>query len=108
MLEDEVVGLPLDQAVPECRDLLEVDADGIVTGMVDRPDPAALGACRDADYETGWTPSSDDLGIEPEMATETTILVVEETPATMVPQVPEPLPATVPPTLPDTVPTTVP
>jgi hypothetical protein len=108
MLEDEVVGLPLDQAVPECRDLLEVDADGIVTGMVDRPDPAALGACRDADYETGWTSSSDDLGIEPEMATETTILVVEETPATMVPQVPESLPATVPPTLPDTVPTTVP
>ena len=76
-LEDEAIGLPLDETVPACRDLFAVDADGIVIGVLERPDPGSIRACADALTGDDGPPSPPDVG-NPTVTTPTTVTSTTE------------------------------
>jgi hypothetical protein len=99
-LEQMTSGQLLTEVPEACRAVLVVDAAGLVTGVVDSPEPLAVRACSEVIY---GEPVSDGMT---EVTATTMPVAVETSTATT----PTSVPATVFETLPDTVPetTTVP
>jgi hypothetical protein len=75
-LEQMTSGTPLTEVPEVCRALLVADAAGVVTGVVDSPEPLATQTCADAIYTTGFTVSDGQ-----EVTATTEYLVATETTA---------------------------